>query len=307
MTANRLQFQEGGHQIWITIPPRVEDEKAEGEQIEPSETKMVSLDNLYSASSDRRQQQQESGGTESLAASKLPFVWKLYEMLEDVESSNQEGIVSWVRNGTGFKVHNLEKFVDEIIPKYCKLSKYKSFQRQLYFYGFTRITKGPDTGAYHHPMFIRGQKTLCLSMAPKNSRRRRSSKDSTSTVGDNSSTAAASCMKRSAQQVAQHVARMERCASPSSHSTASRDCNDAYAPPLPCTTSSPRGIPRELVVTRQQSQRQPSSDQWIANELQELLLEEPQQHNQDEQQQQMTQEEEAEHLFGMSFHSVEEV
>ena len=49
-------------------------------------TKVVSLDNLYSGSSDRRQQE-ETGGADSIASSKFPFVWKLYEMLESVEQS----------------------------------------------------------------------------------------------------------------------------------------------------------------------------------------------------------------------------
>lgn len=108
---------------------------------------------------------------EDLASSKLPFVWKLYEMLEDVEKNGQEHIVSWVNEGKAFKVHKLNKFVDEIIPKYFRQSKYKSFQRQLYFYEFTRVQTGQDAGAYSHPKFIKGVKTLCLSMTPKKSTR----------------------------------------------------------------------------------------------------------------------------------------
>jgi hypothetical protein len=104
---------------------------------------------------------------EDLPSSKLPFVWKLYEMLEDMEQSGNEDIVSWVADGKAFKVHKLKQFTEEIIPAYFKQSKYKSFQRQLYFYAFTRITSGPDAGAYGHPKFVRGIKTLCLSMTLK--------------------------------------------------------------------------------------------------------------------------------------------
>lgn len=113
---------------------------------------------------------------EDLAASKLPFVWKLYEMLEDVEANGREDIVSWIDQGSGFKVHNMEKFVDEVIPKYFRQSKYKSFQRQLYFYDFHRVSNGPHAGAYKHPKFLKGVKTQCLSMMPKKTCRRRSSK-----------------------------------------------------------------------------------------------------------------------------------
>jgi len=113
---------------------------------------------------------------EDLASSKLPFVWKLYEMLEDVEINDQQDIVSWVEDGKAFKVHKMKAFVDEIIPKYFRQSKYKSFQRQLYFYDFHRVPGGPNAGAYSHPKFQKGVKTLCLSMMPKKTARRRSGK-----------------------------------------------------------------------------------------------------------------------------------
>ena len=108
---------------------------------------------------------QQGGG--DLASCKLPFVWKLYEMLEGVEQSGEEHIVSWVQNGRAFRVHKLDEFVKDIVPTYFKQSKYKSFQRQLNFYGFTRITTGPNTGAYYHDQFLKGQKTMCLSIRPK--------------------------------------------------------------------------------------------------------------------------------------------
>ncbi len=116
------------------------------------------------------------GHDEDLAASKLPFVWKLYEMLEDVETNGQEDVVSWIDDGSGFKVHHMQTFVDVIIPRYFRQSKYKSFQRQLYFYDFHRVSSGPDVGAYKHPQFLKGVKTLCLSMMPKKTSRRRSLK-----------------------------------------------------------------------------------------------------------------------------------
>ena len=87
---------------------------------------------------------------EDLPSCKLPFVWKLYEMLEDVATSGNDHIVSWVGKGKGFKVHDMSKFVNKIIPMYFKQSKFKSFQRQLYFYNFKRISSGTEEGGYHH-------------------------------------------------------------------------------------------------------------------------------------------------------------
>lgn len=113
---------------------------------------------------------------EDFASSKMPFVWKLYEMLEDVERNGQDTIVSWVDGGKAFKVHKMKFFVNDIIPKYFRQTKYKSFQRQLYFYDFHRIQDGPDSGAYHHPKFVKGFKTMCLSILPKKNSNRRNRK-----------------------------------------------------------------------------------------------------------------------------------
>jgi len=117
----------------------------------------------------------------NLPSSKLPFAWKLYEMLETVHKNDVDtDIVSWVDGGNAFKVHDLERFVDEIVPTYFKQSKYKSFQRQLYFYGFTREAssgkKSHTPGSYRHPKFVRGMKALCLAMAPKKTKKRVSKK-----------------------------------------------------------------------------------------------------------------------------------
>ncbi|KAL3903340.1 MAG: hypothetical protein SGILL_010482 [Bacillariaceae sp.] len=109
-----------------------------------------------------------------LPSSKLPFTWKLYEMLENVTENGQDHIVSWVDGGRAFRVHNLDDFTNKVIPIYFKQSKYKSFQRQLYFYNFKRVSKGSGIGSYYHPMFVRGEKTRVLSMTPKKNNRRKS-------------------------------------------------------------------------------------------------------------------------------------
>jgi hypothetical protein len=51
------------------------------------------------------------------------------------------------------------------MPRYfMKQTKYKSFLRQLHLYGFHRIAKGRDRGAYIHSMFIRNKKSMSLRM-----------------------------------------------------------------------------------------------------------------------------------------------
>ena len=41
------------------------------------------------------------------------------------------------------------------------------------FRGFRQATRGPDTGAFHHPLFRRDQPELCLQMACQKSRERK--------------------------------------------------------------------------------------------------------------------------------------
>lgn len=84
------------------------------------------------------------------------FPVKLYRMLSEVEKDGKQSIVTWNPDGRTLQVLNHKKFVSEILPNYFKQSKYKSFQRQLNFYGFQRVSHGPLEGAYGHPKFVRG-------------------------------------------------------------------------------------------------------------------------------------------------------
>ena len=96
--------------------------------------------------------------------SPIPFPWKLHEMLEDATSLNFDATVSWIPEDTGFRVHNVQDFVDNIMPRYFNQSKYKSFQRQLNMWGFERILSGPFKGGYVHDKFVKGEPGQCSHM-----------------------------------------------------------------------------------------------------------------------------------------------
>jgi len=83
-----------------------------------------------------------------------PFPLKLHEMLDSVVAEGLEHIVSWQPHGRCFVVHKPQEFI-ELLPKYFKLSKLASFQRQLNLYGFQRLTRGRDRGGYYHELFLR--------------------------------------------------------------------------------------------------------------------------------------------------------
>jgi len=100
---------------------------------------------------------------------KFAFPFKLHSILENSEASGQESIISWLPSGKAFKIHKPKEFADAIMPQYFNQTKYRSFQRQLYIYGFDRIKDkaSDDYGAYFHELFIRGASDLCLDMQRK--------------------------------------------------------------------------------------------------------------------------------------------
>jgi hypothetical protein len=81
-------------------------------------------------------------------AEDLLFPSKLYSMLHDAESNGFTHIVAWgSSNEDGcFRVHRKRDFERQILPSYFKMTKYKSFTRQLHNYGFVWIRHGPDKG-----------------------------------------------------------------------------------------------------------------------------------------------------------------
>lgn len=100
---------------------------------------------------------------------KFAFPFKLHSILENSEASGQEAIISWLPSGKAFKIHKPKEFADAIMPQYFNQTKYRSFQRQLYIYGFDRIKDkaSDDYGAYFHELFVRGASDLCLDMQRK--------------------------------------------------------------------------------------------------------------------------------------------
>jgi len=100
---------------------------------------------------------------------KFAFPFKLHSILESSVASGQEAIISWLPSGKAFKIHKPKEFADAIMPQYFNQTKYRSFQRQLYIYGFDRVKDkaSDDYGAYFHELFIRGASDLCLDMQRK--------------------------------------------------------------------------------------------------------------------------------------------
>jgi len=97
------------------------------------------------------------------------FPFKLHSILENARKAEQDTVISWLPSGKAFKIHKPKEFADVIMPQYFNQTKYRSFQRQLYIYGFDRVKdkSSDDYGAYFHELFIRGESDLCLDMQRK--------------------------------------------------------------------------------------------------------------------------------------------
>ena len=128
---------------------------------------------------------QQQGLLPKGVAQQLRFPSKLHLVLERCEyyhheqhlqrrvshtstSHNHEAIlpppILWLPDGKSFKVHDKERFVTEIMPLFFGTQSFKTFQRNLNLWGFTRISKGPQKDVCSHPLFLKGFPAVCQSM-----------------------------------------------------------------------------------------------------------------------------------------------
>jgi hypothetical protein len=111
--------------------------------------------------------EQKTGNYTSKAmddSNNLQFPWKLHLLLSETARNEHHAIVSWLPDGTTFKVHNKGKFATEVMPQYFSSNKYKSFQRNLNLWCFQTETKVPNRGSIFHPCFVRGRPEQCHLM-----------------------------------------------------------------------------------------------------------------------------------------------
>jgi hypothetical protein len=84
--------------------------------------------------------------------------------MDILSEEGQAETISWLPHGNGFIIHKKKTFANEILPKYFKASKFTSFTRKLNRWGFSRVPRGPETGAYFHKLFRRDKPKLCMQM-----------------------------------------------------------------------------------------------------------------------------------------------
>ena len=80
------------------------------------------------------------------------------------EREGRTDVASFLPHGRAFAIHKPRDFVKHVMPKYFRMSRFSSFQRQLNLYDFQRITEGPDKGSYYHELFVQGRPILSTMM-----------------------------------------------------------------------------------------------------------------------------------------------
>lgn len=127
------------------------------------------------------------GGEEDFDMSMVPmaFPQRLHDMLSNEENSD---VISWLPHGKGFIIRKKEEFSNDVLPKYFKEAKFTSFTRKLNRWGFTRVTRGTESGAYYHPYFQQGnlRRTLLMTCHQRSNSGKKKTK-SNATAEDSSS------------------------------------------------------------------------------------------------------------------------
>lgn len=91
-------------------------------------------------------------------------------LMEILSNPNNTDAIAWLPHGRAFIIINRQKFANTVLPAYFRKTKYTSFTRKLNRWNFTRVTRGPELGAYYHEFFQRGNEALCTQMYCKNER-----------------------------------------------------------------------------------------------------------------------------------------
>lgn len=115
----------------------------------------------YSAMGKETEKNQSSGKGVKAKDTQITFPQRLLQVLAEADSADA---ISWLSHGKSFIVYDKKKFVETILPRFFKESKFTSFTRKLNRWGFTRISRGVETGAYQHEYFRRDEPNLCLKM-----------------------------------------------------------------------------------------------------------------------------------------------
>ena len=104
---------------------------------------------------------QEVGNSMASAAKRdLSFPMKLLSILDQSESDPKVfQMISWVRKGKAFQVHDVKEFSATIMPDYFNDDRFYTFYQEMRSYGFESV-QGTRL-CYRHPQFLRHNRRQC--------------------------------------------------------------------------------------------------------------------------------------------------
>jgi HSF-type DNA-binding len=114
----------------------------------------------------------------------LRFPEKLFALLDRAEAEGFDHIISWQPHGRCFLVQDRETFKVLLSALMPGMTRWKSFQRQLNQWGFTRLTKGRDTDGMYHELFLRYRPHLLRHMRWGSSSNRSTGRENAGTLPD---------------------------------------------------------------------------------------------------------------------------
>ena len=94
------------------------------------------------------------------------FPMKLFKILWDADHGHHHReVISWLPDGKSFKIYSEQRFREQVMGRYFTQTNFKSFTRQLYLYGFLKMSSSdPDSGVFYHPCFIRSDPQACVTI-----------------------------------------------------------------------------------------------------------------------------------------------
>ncbi|KAF0686860.1 Aste57867_21364 [Aphanomyces stellatus] len=114
-----------------------------------------------------------------------PFLTNLRRMLDDAPH-----ILRWTPDGRALEIHNRDAMILHILPKYFNHNRYKSFQRQLNYFGFKKWPKAKaSVCTFSNQYFTRDapEAAWCISRKrPTTHEHRRRRRPSVTSSGDDS-------------------------------------------------------------------------------------------------------------------------
>lgn len=83
------------------------------------------------------------------------FLENLRAILEHAEQDRFTHIVSWMKHGRSFRMYHENEFTQVVYPRLTNGIPLPNVEDILKEYGFIKLSKGREKGAYFHPLFVR--------------------------------------------------------------------------------------------------------------------------------------------------------